>query len=116
MNEHCISPMVIFSHGKCVKCGGALVVVDMETNFMELAPDGSPVSEETMIKCEAVCRDCGTRTPMLRDGLKYIPDNEYNRLQKYFDYLEHQRLVEEEMESLKPTKDNPLCINFKKQG
>ena len=77
-------PMILFGPGQCIECGGQLTVVDMETVFIKLSPAGSPVSEDTMIKCEAVCMHCGKRYPMLRDGLNYVPDNEYTRFIKSY--------------------------------
>lgn len=111
-NSDCIEPMIIYGPGKCTLCGGALVVVDMEVNFVQLAPNGTPVDEETMINCEGVCMDCELRYPMLRDGLNYLHDNEYNRLTLWYKHLKKQEAIAKKMDELKPKPDNPFCINF----
>lgn len=68
------NPGIIFSGpGVCPKCGTPLYVVDSEMTLMELAIDGSPISEETNINCKGVCPVCDTKYPMMRWGGKYIP-------------------------------------------
>ena len=115
-NNDNLSPMIFFGPGSCIHCGGQLLVADMETTFMCLSPSGSPVTEETMIHCEAVCNSCGKRIPMMRNGLGYIPDNEYTQfIKKYMHNLKCKQ-VEESMEQLKPAADNPFCINIERQN
>lgn len=113
-NDH-IDPMIIFGPGSCIHCGGQLMVADMETTFMTLAPSGSPVTEETMICCEAVCSSCGKRIPMMRNGMNYVPDNPYTQfIKEYMDYVKTEQF-KASMEELKPTADNPFCINIERQ-
>lgn len=104
-------PMIFYGRGQCTDCGGPLVVVDMETSFIELSTSGSPISENTMISCEAVCRHCGKRIPMVRYGLEYIPYNEYTRSILEYNQMIRERAVKKRMEEAKPTEDNPFCIN-----
>lgn len=109
-------PMVIFGPGQCTECGGQLTVIDMETVFMNLSPSGSPVSEDTMINCEAVCSHCGKRIPMMRNGLDYMPDNGYNRFMRYYKLSEFNKAKKAEIDKLRPTEDNPFCINLERQS
>lgn len=108
-----IDPMIIFGPGRCIECGGQLTVIDMETCFMKLSPSGSPITEDTMIKCEAVCMHCSKRFPMIRIGSNYVPDNDYIRFLKQYNDMVHDKETNERMESLKPTKENPFCINIR---
>lgn len=112
IQEDAIDPMVIYGQGCCSLCGGPLTVVDMETCFMQLSDSGSPISEDTMVKTQAVCRNCGNRIPVLRDGLKYRPDSEYSRYEMWFKQKEYERQLKLRMDSLKPTKENPFCLNL----
>lgn len=114
-NNDYIEPMVIFGPGSCISCGGQLMVADMETTFMALAPSGSPVTEETMICCEAVCSCCGKRIPMMRSGMDYVPENSYTKFVREYMKQLHTKKVEATMEELKPTADNPFCINIERQ-
>ena len=115
MKQGTIEPMIVFGQGQCTECGGQLTVVDMETTFLRLDKNGSPVTEDTMIKCEAVCMHCGKRYPMIRNGLDYYHDNDYMKT-----VIEYQRYLanakrKAELEKLIPTEDNPFCINQKGQ-
>lgn len=116
MNRSDNDPMIIFGPGQCTECGGQLTVVDMETVFIDLSPSGVPTSENTMIRCEAVCTHCGKRISMMRDGLNYIPDNEYNRFMRYYKHSEFVKTRNAEIENLRPSEDNPFCINLKGQN
>ena len=113
MNSDAIDPMIIYGQGCCSECGMPLVVVDMETCFMELSDSGSPISESTMIKTEGVCRGCGKRIPVLRDGLNYRPDTPYGRFELAYKQWEYEQNLKARMDALKPTKDNPFCLNLK---
>lgn len=115
MSDHRIDPMQIFGPGRCIKCGGQMYVLDVEMTFMDLAPSGSPVNEHTEFRCEATCSLCGSRVPMMRCGLDYIPDTEYSRFIRDYVDMELIRETEARMEALKPTKDNPFCINTERQ-
>lgn len=108
-------PMTFFAPGKCPLCSSELIVMDMETSIMSVSPSGNPIDERTMVRCEAICTNCKHKVPMMRDGLRYIPDTEYNRLLAKYRNSEKRKEVEVEMEKLKPTEDNPFCINIKKQ-
>lgn len=105
-----IKPMLFFGPGQCIECGGQLTIIDMETCFMRLKPDGEPEREDTIIKCEAVCLHCGKRYPMMRSGLAYVPENEYTIFMKKYMENQHRIETEQRMDSLKPTPDNPFCI------
>lgn len=111
-----IDPIVSFGVNRCPCCNLVLTVVDMETTFLELADNGSPINETTMIKAQVVCRKCGYSADVLRDGLSYVYDNEYNRLDREYKRIYHNREVAKRMDDLKPTKDNPFCINTKEQA
>lgn len=110
-----IQPMIFFGEGQCTECGGPLTVVDMETVFLELNQDAVPISEDTIIKCEAVCMHCGKRYPMMRKGLYYVKDNAYNRFMNHYMDWKSNEQRKAEVEKLIPTKDNPFCINQKVQ-
>ena len=114
-NKDCITPMLLFGPGQCIKCGGQITVVDMETSFMRLSNSGNPISEDTMIKCEGVCMNCGNRVPMMRDGYNYIPENEYTKLVKEYNKKEFMKAAQDKMDRLKPTKENPFCLNIERQ-
>ena len=114
MNTESGTPaMVLYGPGCCIECGGELTVIDMETTFLVLNPSGSPMTEDTMIKCEGVCTHCGNRYPMMRNGLNYIHDNAYTRFVKEYNTVLHVKAVEERMDKLKPTDDNPFCIDVR---
>ena len=115
MKQGTIEPMIVFGQGQCTECGGQLTVVDMETTFLRLDKNGSPVTEDTMIKCEAVCMNCGKRYPMLRSGLDYFRDNEYSRLRRWYLAEQTNAKRKEELDKLIPSEDNPFCINQKGQ-
>lgn len=110
-----IKPMIFFGPGQCLKCGGQIYVADMETSLMLLSPIGSPIAEETIAYCSGVCNNCGRRIPMMRDGLNYIPKTEYSEFVREYNNKLHTLEVEARMEKLKPTKDNPFCINTERQ-
>lgn len=110
-----IDPIMYYGINKCPKCNSILTIVDMETSFLELADNGSPINETTLVKAEAVCRNCGYKAPMMRDGMSYKYDNEVNRIDKEHYICMKQAEVRKRMDSLKPTKDNPFCINVKKE-
>ena len=114
-HKDAINPIICYGTGCCIECGGQLTVVDMETSFMELSPSGSPISEDTMIKCEGVCMHCGRRYPMMRDGLYYIHDNEYTRFIREYNNTIYNKTIQQNMDDLKPTKDNPFCIKIERQ-
>lgn len=111
-----IDPIISFGVNRCPNCQSILTVVDMETTFLELADNGSPINETTMVKSQVVCRNCGYSNPVIRDGLSYIYDNEYNRLDRRYREECHNREVAKRMDALKPSKDNPFCINVKEQA
>lgn len=68
-----IEPMIFHGPGGCPICSGPLCVADSEITLMELNPEGVPISEETSIRCKAVCMHCGNTIPMARWGGQYIP-------------------------------------------
>lgn len=106
----CIDPISYFSMNRCPNCGSLVTIMDMETAFFELADDGDPINETTIIRAEAICRSCGYKSPVLRKDNSYVRDNEVYRLQLNFDRKMHMEEVRNRMDSLKPTKDNPFCL------
>ena len=116
MENDRVDPMIIYGPGRCIDCGGQLTVIDMETSFMPLSPSGKPISEETMVKCEGVCMLCGKKYPMIRYGTSYIHDNEFTRFVEDFNNQKRIEYTTRKMEELKPTKDNPFCINMERQN
>lgn len=68
-----LEPMIFHGPGECPICSGPLCVADSEITLMELNPEGKPISEETTIRCKAVCMHCGNAIPMVRWGGQYIP-------------------------------------------
>lgn len=68
-----LEPMIFHGPGGCPRCSGPLCVADSEITLMELNPDGVPISEETNIRCKAVCMHCGNTIQMARWGGQYIP-------------------------------------------
>lgn len=111
-----IQPLTFYEPGCCIECNGQLTIVDMETTFLKLSPSASPVSEDTVIKVEAVCTRCGKRYPMMRDGLYYVHDNSYTRILKQYKHSKYCRDILDRMEGLKPKEDNPFCINVKENS
>lgn len=92
--------------GGCPKCGGQLIVADSEITLMELNQDGIPISEETNVKCRAVCRDCGHRMNMVRWNGGYIPYSTTSLLMKI---MEQKELNKQRISSLnKNAKSNPF--------
>ena len=73
VNETLIEGFIYNGPGCCSSCCGPLVVADSEISIMELNKEGTPVSEETTVRCVAVCRHCGRKTPMMRWKGNYIP-------------------------------------------
>lgn len=116
--EDLISPIKVFPKGCCINCGSNLVVIDMETSFVELSDDGTPVNitEETVLRVEGVCRHCGARYPMIRYGLNYLHENEYTKLCLWYNHMLHCRQVEKDMDALKPNEGNPFCIGNNREG
>jgi hypothetical protein len=102
--------MIIFGRGCCLKCGHPLTIIDMETSFIQLNTNGTPIGEETMIKCEGVCRNCGERYPMMRDYDEYVHDNEYTRFCQEYIHQQFVKQTEKLMDDLKPKPDNPFCL------
>lgn len=72
-DEMLTEALIIHGPGGCPKCSGALFVADSELSLMELNQDGIPISEETVVKCEAACSHCGHKLPMIRWNGGYIP-------------------------------------------
>ena len=68
-----LEPMIFHGPGGCPICSGPLCVADSEITLMELNPEGTPISEETTIRCKAVCMHCRNTIPMVRWGGQYIP-------------------------------------------
>lgn len=68
-----LEPMIFHGPGGCPVCSGPLCVADSEITVMELNPDGVPISDETSIKCKAICTHCGKQIRMVRWGGGYIP-------------------------------------------
>lgn len=110
--DHRVTPMIFFGPGQCIDCGGQLYIADMETAFMALSPSGNPVTEETVVHCEAVCSHCGKRIPMMRKGLGYVPETEFSKFVKEYEFQQTILEVDAVMDSLKPTDDNPFCFGF----
>ena len=107
-----INPVFIWGAGCCPDCYGPLTVMDMETTFMQLNEKGHPISEDTVIRTEGICRVCGKRIPMLMtDDYNFIPDNDYNRLEKWYKDLLYEKEIQRRIDSFKPPKDNPFMIN-----
>lgn len=72
MDEILIEPIEFIPPGRCIECGGHLVVLDTEMSLMELNDDGVPLNEETTVKCRGVCTKCGKKYNMARIGTGYI--------------------------------------------
>lgn len=73
--ELLVEPMIFFGEGECVKCSGPIAVVDSEITMMELNKSGIPINDETIMRCEGVCLNCGTRYEMMRWKGGYIKCN-----------------------------------------
>ena len=68
-----IEGLIYHGPGNCPICSSPLFVVDSELTLMELNSDGYPISEDTTIRCEAVCSNCGHKQKMMRWNGTYIP-------------------------------------------
>lgn len=72
-DEILIEALIVHGAGGCPECGGSLFVADSELSLMELNQDGTPISEETVVRCEAACSHCGHKQKMIRWDGGYIP-------------------------------------------
>lgn len=105
--ELTIEPFIYYGPGRCPKCCGTLVVADSEISVMELNQDGVPVSyDDTNIRCEAVCLECGNRIEMIRWKSGYIPYSK-KRLKRLL--MEAKLEVDQRKEKLNEMKkENPF--------
>lgn len=108
--EILIQPMDFHGPGDCPKCYGPLTVIDSELTMMSLNTDGIPLDEETtIIRCEGVCPQCGTRLPMMRWKGGYIPFSEIGYLIKRMELEDEANRRVEEMNSKSKGK-NPFAL------
>lgn len=106
--EFGIRAVNIYGPGRCPECFTLLTVMDIETSFMELNEDGTPISLETYESCSAICEKCGGRYRMMRLNGKYVPDSDmvrYTHLLKARD--EALKRIEENKSK---SKENPLAL------
>ena len=102
-----IEALIYHGPGGCPKCGGQLIVADSEITLMELDQEGIPISEETSVKCRAVCRDCGHRLKMVRWDGGYIP---YTNSSLTMKVMEQKELFKQRVQELnKNSKSNPFA-------
>lgn len=105
--ETLIDGMIISGPGSCVLCGSPLIVADTETVVMELAPDGSPISDYTVYRCKGICTHCGHKVMMTRWRGGYIPYSQASLACKLMEAREeNQRRVSE----INATAENPFAV------
>lgn len=93
MNEEpLIEPIIHVNPGECPLCNGILMVVDCETCCMLLGPDGTPIREETTIRCQGVCQSCKSIFPMIRHGFGYRVYSRSGELFRKYDIQKKRKL------------------------
>lgn len=73
VEETLIEGLIYHGPGCCPVCSGPLVVADNEITIMDLKQDGTPFTDETIVRCEAICTHCGHKQRMCRWKGGYIP-------------------------------------------
>lgn len=106
--ELTIRAINIYGPGRCPECFSPLTIMDIETSFMEVNEDGTPIDLETYESCKGICSKCGGRYPMMRLNGRYVPDSDmvrYTHLLKARD--EALKRIEENKSK---SKQNPLAL------
>lgn len=102
--------MIMYSPGQCRNCGFNLLILDMESTILELEDDGSARSEETIVKVIGKCPNCGKEYKMIRNGLKYEFDSEYNNILHWYKRQLYDLNIQKAVDSIKAPKDNPFFL------
>ena len=107
-NYDLIEPIIFHKPGECPVCGHPLTVIDTEMTIMELNPNGTAATEETIVRCMAGCRNCGTKIPMMRWQGGYLP---YSRDLYLLKRIEARDLIEDRLNHQREmSKKNPLAL------
>lgn len=108
MEEVLTEGIIYHGPGGCPKCAGPLSVIDSEMTLMELNKEGQPISEETSIRCIAMCIHCGHKLEMIRWNGGYIP---YDPVSYLFKQVDLENKSKERIQKLNSeAKKNPLAI------
>ena len=108
-NELLIEPFVYDGPGVCPDCGHLLTIADTELTIMDVNNEGTPISETTITKANAYCRNCRRKQPMMFWKGKYIPFSEASYImltsEAKDEVAERYKLMEEQAKGV-----NPLAI------
>ena len=106
--EFYIEGVEVYGPGRCPECMSPITIMDVETSFMQLNKDGTPLDIDTYTTCRGVCQKCGGRYRYMRLDGKYVPESDmvlYTHLIKIRDVVK-KRIEEEKGKS----KENPLAL------
>ena len=101
--------LTVYGPGGCPKCGNSLFVADSELSLMELNKEGIPISEETTVRCEAACSNCGYKQKMVRWDGGYIPFSRSSLILKIMQRKDERNSRIAQLNS--SVKGNPLAVD-----